>query len=237
MRRADRLFRLVQTLRGGRLWTAARLAEAMEVSERTVYRDVADLQASGVPIDGAAGVGYLMRPGYDLPPLMFDRGEIAALVLGARMVAAWGGAEMADSARRALSKVEAVLPHAELARDALARLGAPPTGLCPAERERIDRLDAATREHRIVEIAYVDAGGSRSTRRLHPLGLWFWGATWTLVAWCRLRDDFRLFRLDRIEALDVGRERFEPRSDRSVARFLARTAEREGCEFPPDPFA
>ena len=236
MRRADRLFRLVQTLRGGRLWTAARLAEAMEVSERTIYRDVADLQASGVPIDGAAGVGYLMRSGYDLPPLMFEREEIDALVLGARLVAAWGGARMASGARDALSKIEAVLPRAELARDALARLDAPPVGLRDEDRERIDRLDAASRERRVATLLYARADGARSTRRVRPLGLWFWGAKWTLVAWCELRDDFRMFRLDRIEALEVGEERFEPSPERSLPAFLARTVEQEGCELPPDPF-
>ena len=130
-----------------------------------------------------------------------------------------------------------MLPHADVARDALARLGAPPIGLGPEERERIDRLDAASRERRVVEIAYVDVDGAPSTRRLHPLGLWFWGATWTLVAWCELRDDFRLFRIDRMTSLDVGEERFEPSERRSLARFVARTGEEEGCELPPDPFA
>lgn len=98
MRRADRLFQIVQYLRGGRLTTAARLAETLEVSERTIYRDIADLQASGVPIDGEAGVGYVMRNGYDLPPLMFTRDEIVALVAGARLIRAWGGADRAHRA-------------------------------------------------------------------------------------------------------------------------------------------
>ena len=110
MRRADRLFQIVQLLRGGRLTTAARLAERLEVSERTIYRDIADLQASGVPVDGAAGVGYVLRDGFDLPPLMFTRDEIVALVAGARMIRAWGGASMARGAEEALVKIAAVLP-------------------------------------------------------------------------------------------------------------------------------
>ena len=95
MRRADRLFQIVQYLRGGRLWTAAKLAEKLEVSERTIYRDIADLIGSGVPIEGEAGIGYIMRAGYDLPPLMFTRDELIALLAGARMVREWGGAKMA----------------------------------------------------------------------------------------------------------------------------------------------
>ena len=116
MRRADRLFQIVQYLRGGRLLTARKLAERLEVSERTIYRDIADLIGSGVPIDGEAGIGYLMRAGFDLPPLMFSRDEIVALVAGARMIRAWGGAGMALAAEEALVKIGAVLPAPERAR-------------------------------------------------------------------------------------------------------------------------
>ena len=105
MRRADRLFQIVQYLRGGRLTTARDLAEKLEVSERTIYRDVADLIGSGVPIEGEAGVGYVMRAGYEVPPLMFTRPEVAALVAGARMVRAWGGDELARAAEEALVKI------------------------------------------------------------------------------------------------------------------------------------
>ncbi|MCA8967789.1 MAG: HTH domain-containing protein, partial [Planctomycetes bacterium] len=111
MRRADRLFQIVQYLRGGRLVTAKDLAERLEVSQRTVYRDVADLIGSGVPIEGEAGVGYVMRAGYDMPPLMFTQSEVAALVAGARLIRAWGGAAMAEAAQEALVKIEAVLPE------------------------------------------------------------------------------------------------------------------------------
>src|SRR5688572_17137320 len=113
MRRADRLFQIVQHLRGGRLVTARALGERLEVSERTIYRDIADLVGCGVPIDGEAGVGYIMRSGFDLPPLMFTRSELAALTLGARFVKAWSGAEHALAAEEALVKIEAVLPERE----------------------------------------------------------------------------------------------------------------------------
>src|ERR1700760_82234 len=116
MRRADRLFRIVQMLRSGRLRTAAALAERLEVSERTIYRDVRDLQLAGQPIEGEAGVGYTLRREFDLPPLMFPQEEITALVLGARMVQAWGGVEAAKAARSALARIEAVLPEELAAR-------------------------------------------------------------------------------------------------------------------------
>ncbi|MBF9061373.1 HTH domain-containing protein, partial [Rhodobacterales bacterium HKCCSP123] len=113
MRRADRLFRIVQHLRGGRLVTAQALAERLEVSTRTIYRDIADLQGSGVPVEGEAGVGYVMAAGFDLPPLMFTRDEVTALVAGARLLQAFGGAEMGRAAEEALEKIRAVLPEAE----------------------------------------------------------------------------------------------------------------------------
>lgn len=235
MRRADRLFRLVQTLRGGKLWTAARLAEAMEVSERTVYRDIADLMASGVPIEGAAGVGYIMRAGFDLPPLMFTEAEVSALALGARLVVAWGGAQMAEGAREALSKIEAVLPRPKDIDDTLARMSALQTGMAAVDRTRLDQLDRQIREGRIVRMDYVDASGVPTDRRVQPLGLWFWGQTWTLVGWCEAREDFRMFRLDRIATLDVLPERFEKRADRSLAACLAQMEAREGRSLPPDP--
>src|ERR1700761_1261020 len=114
MRRADRLFRIVQMLRSGRLKTAAALAERLQVSERTIYRDVRDLQLAGQPIEGEAGGGYTLRREFDLPPLMFTPEELTALVLGARLVQAWGGAESVNAAKAALARIEAVLP-AELA--------------------------------------------------------------------------------------------------------------------------
>ena len=111
MRRADRLFQIIQILRRGQLTTAQALADELEVSSRTIYRDVADLIGSGVPVEGAAGAGYLLRDGYDLPPLMFSPTELEALVLGVRIVASWADAELGRAAQDVLAKVEAVLPE------------------------------------------------------------------------------------------------------------------------------
>jgi predicted DNA-binding transcriptional regulator YafY len=199
MRRADRLFQIVQHLRGGRLTTAAQLAERLEVSERTIYRDIADLIGTGVPIDGEAGVGYLMRDGFDLPPLMFTRDEITALVAGARLIRAWGGLGMAKAAEEALVKIDAVLPEPERAKAAQVQVHAFQTrALDDATRALLDDLESCIDRRKRLMISYLDLKGGQTDRPVRPLGLWFWGNVWTLVAWCELRDDFRMFRVDRI---------------------------------------
>jgi predicted DNA-binding transcriptional regulator YafY len=222
MRRADRLFQIVQLLRGGRLVTARKLAERLEISERTVYRDIADLQVSGVPIEGEAGVGYVLRGGFDIPPLMFTRGEIEAIVLGTRMVEAWGGAELVEAAREALKKIEAVVP-ADL-RDRIERthLYAPGFRVPAAVRQRLDQLHQAIRDRRIAAIDYRREDGGASQRRIRPLGLYFWGGAWTVVAWCELRLDFRSFRIDRLDGLEMLSERFRDEPDKSLRAFLSR---------------
>ena len=143
MRRADRLFQIVQHLRGGRLVTARMLSERLEVSECTIYRDLADLQSTGVPVDGEAGVGYILREGFDLPPLMFTRDEIVALVAGARMARAFGGAAMARAAEEALVKIGSVLPPALQTRLAQVEVHAPGMLLTDAERLLVDFLENA----------------------------------------------------------------------------------------------
>lgn len=230
MRRADRLFRIVQYLRGGRLVTAARLAEWLEVSERTIYRDIVDLKASGVPIDGEAGVGYIMREGFDLPPLMFRRDEITALVAGARLIRAWGGLDMARAAEEALVKIAAVLPEAERRRAGAVQIHAIAAEMTDALRAVLDRLETAVEDHRRVTFDYHSLAGARTRRTVRPLGLWFWGKVWTLIAWCELRDDFRMFRADRIEAPEAGAT-FRPERGRQLTDFY-RTMEHGGGSGP-----
>lgn len=201
MRRADRLFQIVQYLRDGRLTTAAILAEKLEVSERTIYRDIADLIGTGVPIDGEAGLGYIMREGYDVPPLMFTRSEIVALTAGARLIRAWGGTAMAEAAEEALVKIRAVLPEDARQNAAKVQVHAFQMPVLDQDtRKRLDLLEAAIEAQTRLDIAYVTEDGTLSNRTIRPLGLWFWGKVWTLVAWCELRDDFRMFRADRISA-------------------------------------
>jgi predicted DNA-binding transcriptional regulator YafY len=232
MRRADRLFQIVQQLRGGRLVTARMLSEKLEVSERTIYRDVADLMASGVPIDGEAGVGYILRSGFDLPPLMFTRDELAALTLGARFVKAWGGPRLALAAEEALVKIEAVLPDGEKRVVADTNLFAVGYSLPDAVREVVDQLDVAIRERRRVHVVYEALDGESTERDLRPLGLYHWGKVWTLAAWCELREDFRNFRADRItEIADCG-DTFRDEPGRTLRDFLRQMAEARRAAGP-----
>jgi predicted DNA-binding transcriptional regulator YafY len=225
MRRADRLFQIVQYLRGGRLVTARMLSERLEVSERTIYRDVADLTSCGVPIDGEAGIGYVMRAGFDLPPLMFTRGELAALTLGARFVKAWGGAELARAAEEAIVKIEAVLPERERRMVEDTPLFAMAVELADSTREMIDRLDAAIRGRKRIRIAYSSLDDEVSERDVRPLGLYYWGKTWTLGAWCEMRGDFRSFRADRIAGLADCGDTFRPEPGRNLKDYVRRMME------------
>jgi predicted DNA-binding transcriptional regulator YafY len=220
MRRADRLFEIVHHIRGRRLTTAAQLAEWLEVSERTIYRDIADLLASGIPIDGEAGVGYRLHPDFDLPPLMFNHNEIEALVIGARMVESWGGPTLAQGARSALSKIAAALPKDKRTTLESSRLFSPDFFINPQMGAQMDVLRKAIDEHRYVQLEYRDVKEKDSQRRLRPLGLFFWGGAWTLGAWCELRCDFRNFRLDRIVSSVVHDERFADETGRRLADYL-----------------
>jgi len=231
MRRADRLFQIVQYLRGGRLVTAAKLAERLEVSERTIYRDIADLQSTGVPIDGEAGVGYLMRDGFDLPPLMFTREEIGALVLGARIAKAWGGARMALAAEEALIKIAAVLPDGDKSRITNTPLFAIQFSQPEQVGGLLDQFDTAISEQTRTRFAYERLNGETSERSVRPLGLYYWGKVWTLVAWCELRNDFRTFRVDRISELAIE-EVFSPEPGKTLRDYLRRIANRVNTSLP-----
>lgn len=222
MRRADRLFRIVQMLRSGRLKTARALAERLQVSERTIYRDVRDLQLSGQPIEGEAGVGYTLRREFDLPPLMFTPEELTALVLGARLVKAWGGVESALAAGSALARIEAVLPQ-DLANglDAIL-MYAPGYRMSQALRRLLDRVHAACAVRRVIGFAYTRLNGEPSERTVRPLALYCWSGTWTLVAWCEVRKDFRVFRLDRIAQCELLDRTFEQRRGQRLKDYLKR---------------
>jgi predicted DNA-binding transcriptional regulator YafY len=222
VRRADRLFRLVQLLRARRFATGEQIAGELGVSKRTVYRDVADLQGSGVPIKGEAGVGYRLERGYELAPLIFTSDELAGLVLGARIVSAWGDAELASAVASALTKIEAVLPEA-LRRVVLETpLFAPELPGASAMAGELALLRRAIGERRLLHFRYAREDGAQSERDARPLGLFFWGRKWTLAAWCELRQDYRSFRPDRMQGVELLERGFDPADGISLAGFLAK---------------
>ena len=206
MSRAERLLTLVQALRRRRRPVAgAELAAELGVSLRTLYRDIQALIGQGAPIDGEAGVGYVLRPGFMLPPLMFTEDEIEALVFGARLAATRADERLASSAENALAKIAAVLPP-----DLADRMDATGLIVAPAWNSNRDGIDlslvrAAIRNETRLEFSYVNEKGLASRRVVWPIAVAFFERVRVLTAWCELRADFRHFRVDRMsEAVDLG---------------------------------
>ncbi|GIU46895.1 helix-turn-helix transcriptional regulator [Shewanella algidipiscicola] len=220
MRRADRLFQIVQILRHRRLTTAQQLAERLEVSTRTVYRDIQDLCLSGIPIEGEAGVGYLLRQEVSVPPLMFNEQELEAIQVGMRMVQAQGGHELASAAKQAMIKVEAVLPDRLKAYQSL--MFAPDFYSDSQLFSLLDLLRKYAREREYLMLSYQDVNQAESERQIRPLALYYWQGVWTLLAWCELRNDFRNFRVDRITgALPLG-SHFDHSAGQEMADYIAK---------------
>jgi predicted DNA-binding transcriptional regulator YafY len=220
MRPADRLFQIVLLLGRGRVLTAKTLAERLEVSERTIYRDIRDLAASGVPVEGEAGVGYVLRSGYQVPPLMFNEEELQALVFGADVAKSWGDSDMARAADSILAKIDAVLP--ERLRPALEthRLVVPDTTMSERTSAVLgDARDGINRRVRIF-LDYQDVSDQSTERIVWPLTLLYWGKTWTLGAWCELRQAFRTFRVDRIQSLNVLNSTFPDEPGKRLEDYL-----------------
>ena len=221
MSKAERLFQLVTLLRARRTAiTAEAIAEVMEVSPRTVYRDVQALILSGVPIDGEPGIGYLIRPGQHLPPLMFDADELQALMVGSRMVRAFTDRDLGEAARRAELKIRSVLTEPLKQRAERQPYRIPLTAGDDALREVHGRLRLACEERRKVRAIYLDEKEDRSERILWPLGMIGWSGKWTLLAWCELRRDYRNFRFDRFEVLEPLAETYPQTDQISIAHYL-----------------
>jgi predicted DNA-binding transcriptional regulator YafY len=212
MSRAERLLQLMQALRRHRYpVSGAALALELGISLRTLYRDIASLQAQGASIDSEPGVGYVLRPGFVLPPLMFSAEEIEALVLGSRWVAERADSPLGEAARNVIAKVAAVLPQDlrhELESSALL-VG--PGAAFPAGDQELTQLRAAIRAERKLELAYRDLKGSESSRIIWPFAVTFFDQARVVVAWCELRQEFRHFRIDRIVSLSVMDERYPRR--------------------------
>lgn len=203
MRRADRLFQIIQILRrSSRPVTAAALAEELEVSKRTVYRDISDLIGQRVPITGEAGLGYLLDPGYDMPPLMLTPDELEAVVLGAQWVAGHSDRLLANAARDVVSKIAATIPERLRPYVIEPSVGVKPTGRASQDGIEAAELRRAIREGLKLRLRYRSEAGEETERTVWPVILGYAEASRLLVAWCELRTDFRHFRADRmIEAM------------------------------------
>jgi predicted DNA-binding transcriptional regulator YafY len=220
MQRADRLFQLIQLIRGRRITTAAQLAERLEVSERTVYRDVAALQHQGVPIEGEAGVGYRLGRGFELPPLMFSADEARALAAALRLAQTRLDPALAYAAETALGKILSVLPAAARAAAESLPVYAPAFGTDAALAKTLQTLREAVQQRQKLAIDYLDLGERRTKRTVRPLGCFYWGSVWTLAAWCELRIGFRSFRVDRLARITVLDEIFRDEPGRTLADML-----------------
>ncbi|APA66525.1 MULTISPECIES: helix-turn-helix transcriptional regulator [unclassified Janthinobacterium] len=215
MSRSGRLFLLMDAMRAKRVpVTAAQLAQQLGVSERTIYRDIQTLAELGAPLQGEAGIGYVLRRGVFLPPLMFGPDELEALVLGARWVRRQGDAGLAQAASAALAKIAAASPR-DL-RDNMAEtslwvpLGRPADGTEPADRY-VQPVREAIRYEQKLTLGYQDERGSATQRTVWPFALAFFEGKRLLAAWCELRGDYRHFRIDRIASVDNCGERYPTR--------------------------
>lgn len=222
MRRADRLFDIIQALRraSGPL-TAAQLAEQLEVTVRTVYRDIASLQASRVPIEGAAGLGYLLRQGFDLPPLMFTRDEIEAILVGARLIKRTGDPGLQAAAEGVLSKLSVALPAHLRDHLDLAPVYVSPAGAVTPQQADLTDIRTAIRDRRKLRLSYVDVDGKATERVVLPLAIAYFVEATLLCGWCELRQGQRNFRLDRIRQMALLEDSFADDHARLMAEWLA----------------
>jgi len=218
MRRSERLFRIVNEMRSRGVSRAADLAAHFEVSVTTIYRDIAHLQASGLPIDGEAGIGYLLRPGFDLPNVTFTHDQVDALAVGLSFVERTGDPVLASAAREVRAKIQASMPAPEDRKLA----DAPFFSLQPKRGapQNNGLLREAIRSQRVVEIVYKDGEGNATRRRVRPLVIWDLSDGWMVSGWCELREGFRTFRWDRITELTKTEDRFEEDEKTGLIAFM-----------------
>ncbi len=224
MRPADRLFQVLLLLGRGRVVTARTLGERLSVSERTIYRDIQNLVASGIPIEGEAGVGYQLRRGYQVPPLMFDEQELQALLFGADVAKAWGDVAMGEAADRILAKVDAVLPDRLRPQLNSQRLLVPDVHVSESTTRMLGEVRDAINQRMRVFVEYRDVESEVTERIVWPLTLAYWGVSWTLGAWCELRQDFRSFRVDRIAGARSLRTTFPDEPGKRLEDYFASSA-------------
>ncbi|MCF6322324.1 MAG: YafY family transcriptional regulator [Rhizobiaceae bacterium] len=210
----------MQMFRAGKLWRGQEIAERLEVSLRTIYRDIDTLVASGVAIEGERGVGYILREPIFLPPLTLSVPELEALHLGMEILRKTASAEMVEAAEQLLIKVEAVLPSTRQGRNHLGELSVYTPGL-KVKLHHLAGLKQAISSKHIVKIDYETLSGKTSSRRIQPLQIEYWGRVWTCTAWCELREDFRVFRIDKITACRATIDTFRSEPGKTYKDYLA----------------
>lgn len=203
MRKADKLFQITNLIRARGPITAQRIADEMAMSVRSIYRYIDDLSASGIPVYGTRGEGYRLTENYELPPLSLSEEELEALMLGMAIVKNWTGDTLGSAARSLLHKIESTQPHTAQQVATNLPVGVPGYELDPTALSRWEDLYQATKYRYPANLQYVDADANPSARKIYPLGLFYWGGTWTVGAWCCLREDYRAFRIDRINGLAI----------------------------------
>jgi predicted DNA-binding transcriptional regulator YafY len=239
MRRADRLFDIIQILRLARTpTTAAAIAAELEVTPRTVYRDIATLQSRRVPIDGEAGIGYVLRRGFELPPLMLTEEEVQAVAVGMGLLRRTGDPGLQAAARQVMVKLAAAMPEVLRAQLLEAPFHVATRGAPLPHAVDLSETRVAIRNARKMLIDYVDEKGAPTTRTICPIAMEYHVEATLICAWCELRDDYRHFRTDRIRASSVLEASFAARANALLAGWveLTRTNRRENGEaVPPDP--
>ena len=221
MRRTDRLFDLIQLLRDGRLHRGKDLAEKLGVSPRTLYRDMDTLVASGIPVEGERGLGYMMTAPITLPPLNLTLAELEALHLGLSVVNKAADEEMQKAADSLAAKIDAVLPEDRAAPASGWGFAVYPFAEAARGFVHMAPLRAAIRTRRMISIRYKSLDDTETERRVRPLQMEYWGRVRTLTAWCELRAEFRVFRVDRIMTLDIGTDGFEEEPGKTLADYFA----------------
>ncbi|WP_170429077.1 helix-turn-helix transcriptional regulator [Ruegeria arenilitoris] len=219
MRRTDRLFDIIQILRDGKLHRAQDIADRLEVSVRTIYRDMDTLVASGVPVEGERGVGYMVREQITLPPLNLTPAELEALNLGMAIVAEAADPDLKAAAESLADKIDAVLPTQVVAEADTWKFAVCPFADAARGLAYMAPIRAAIKSRQKLHLTYRRIDGVLTERTIRPLHMEYWGRVWTLTAWCELREGFRVFRIDLIEAVEPLPEIFADEPGKSLSDF------------------
>ncbi|WP_050602262.1 YafY family protein [Ruegeria sp. 6PALISEP08] len=201
MRRTDRLFDIIQILRDGKLHRAQDIADRLEVSVRTIYRDMDTLVASGFPVEGERGVGYMVREQITLPPLNLTTAELEALNLGMAIVAEAADPDLKAAANSLADKIDTVLPTQVVAEADAWKFAVYPFADAARGLAHMAPIRAAIKSRQKLRLSYRRIDGVLTDRSIRPLHMEYWGRVWTLTAWCELRQGFRVFRIDLIESV------------------------------------